>query len=165
MKKLLALCTIITIFIGCGGSGESDLVEAPAATGAQVKFEAPKPLEVPEPKEPTSDEDWQALAHNKDIEVIQVLNIINPVAAYLTAGFEQYGEQIDNRTLHEEWADTGQQLTQALTLYKDCKKRMEAKQFNKQLFLDLENSWQILVKTGVAGIRTKQMLDAELAKL
>jgi hypothetical protein len=29
----------------------------------------------------------------------------------------------------------------------------------------MEDTWQLLVKTGVAGVRTKFMLDAELKKL
>ena len=37
--------------------------------------------------------------------------------------------------------------------------------YDKKLFLDLEEVWQGLVKTGVAGVRTKSMVDAELAKL
>lgn len=67
--------------------------------------------------------------------------------------------------MHEEWVDTQAQLTQALKLYESGKKRIEAGKYDKQLFLDLENAWQILVKTGVAGVRTKTMLDAELKKL
>jgi hypothetical protein len=42
---------------------------------------------------------------------------------------------------------------------------MEAGDFDKQLFLDLEETWQLLVKTGVAGVRTKSMVDSELARL
>jgi hypothetical protein len=97
--------------------------------------------------------------------VIQVINIINPVAAYITAGFEQYGQRIKNKTVHEEWTDTQDQLTKALELYDSCKKRKEQGKFDKKLFLDMEGTWQLLVKTGVAGVRTKSMLDAELQKL
>ena len=42
---------------------------------------------------------------------------------------------------------------------------MAAGQFDKQLFLDLEQVWQILVKTGVAGVRTKSMVDSEMARI
>ncbi|HEB83844.1 MAG TPA: hypothetical protein ENI92_02455, partial [Bacteroidetes bacterium] len=101
-----------------------------------------------------SNEDWEAKVHNKNIEVLQVINIVNPVAAYITAGFKKYGDKF-SPTLKEEWTDTQAQLTQALTLYDDCKKRMEKKQYDKQLFLDLEGVWQVLVKTGVAGVRTQ----------
>ena len=54
---------------------------------------------------------------------------------------------------------------QATTLYDSCKERMAAGDYDKQLFLDLEEVWQLLVKTGVAGVRTKSMIDSELAKL
>jgi hypothetical protein len=164
MKKIFALSVMLAFILGCGGS-ESDQADQQIAAGAQVNHQAPEPLQLPEAKVPESNEDWESLVHNKEIEVIQVLNIINPVAVYLTEGFKQYGEQIKNETLHEEWDDTVVQLTQSQTLYEDCKKRKEAKKFDKQLFLDMENTWQLLVKTGVAGVRTKQMLDAELVKL
>ena len=42
---------------------------------------------------------------------------------------------------------------------------MAAGEYDKRLFLDLEQVWQSLVKTGVAGVRTKSMVDSELAKL
>ena len=129
-----------------------------------IKFEEPEPLEVPEPVAVASETDWESKVHNKDIEIIQVLNIINPVAAYITAGFEQYGDRF-SPTLDEEWGDTQVQLGSALALYEDCKARRAAGQFDKQLFLDLEEVWQLLVKTGVAGVRTKSMVDAELRKL
>jgi hypothetical protein len=121
-------------------------------------------LEVPDPVEVASDTDWKSRCHNKDIEIIGVLNIINPVAAYITAGFEQYGDRF-SETLKEEWADTQVQLTAALTLYESCKERRTAGQFDKQLFLDMEEVWQLLVKTGVAGVRTKSMVDSEAKKI
>jgi len=42
---------------------------------------------------------------------------------------------------------------------------MAAGNTDKQLFLDLEEVWQLLVKTGVAGVRTKSMVDAELKRM
>jgi len=93
-----------------------------------------------------------------------VLNVINPVAAYITAGFEQYGDRFSD-TLQEEWGDTQAQLTAAPTLYESCKERRSAGQFDKQLFLDMEEVWQLLVKTGVAGVRTKSMIDSEVKKI
>ncbi|MGW8179225.1 MAG: hypothetical protein ACWGQW_10765, partial [bacterium] len=117
-----------------------------------------------QPKEVSSPEDWEAKAHNKEIEVIQVLNIINPVAAYITEGFKQYGDRFPP-TLQEEWGDTQQQLTKALTLYESCKERKKSGEFDKKLFLDLEEVWQLLVKTGVAGVRTKSMVDAQLKQI
>ncbi len=162
MKNLIALLVISLLILGCGGD------QAPATSeksSVPVTYSAPAAMEVPEAKAVQSDTDWEARVHNKDIEIIQVLNILNPIAAYITAAFEQYGERIESETVHEEWTDTQAQLTAALNLYGDCKKRREAGKLDKQLFLDLENTWQMLVKTGVAGVRTKQMVDEVLAKL
>ena len=119
-------------------------------------------MPVPEAKTVASEDDWAARVHNKNIEVIQVINIINPVAAYLTEGFKQYGDRF-SPTLQEEWVDTQAQLGAALGLYGSCQERMEAGEADKELFLDLEEVWQLLVKTGVAGMRTKQMVDAEVS--
>jgi hypothetical protein len=167
MKKLIPIFITLLFIIGCNGGGDSAPAESSQETtvGATVEFTAPAPLAIPEYTTPKSDDDWKARVNNKNIEIIQVINIINPVAVFLTAGFEQYGDKIKNPTLHEEWADTQVQLTKALTLYDSCKKRTEAEKINKKLFLDHEDVWQLLVKTGVAGIRTKTMLDAELQKL
>ena len=166
MKKIAILILVPGLLIGCGGTSDETAYEAdePAAEAVLLEVEAPPALEVPEPKEVTGEDDWEAKAHNKNIEVVQVINIIQPIAAYITVGFEQYGSSF-SETLHEEWADTQVQLTQATTLYGSCQERMANGEFNKQLFLDLEEVWQGLVKTGVAGVRTKQMVDSELARL
>ena len=165
MKRLAILALLPAFLIGCGGPAEEggDQAEAPKA-GIQLDVTPPAALEVPEPKEVSSDTDWAAKAHNKNIEVVQVINIINPVAAYITTGFEEYGDKF-SPTLEEEWADTQVQLTAATTLYGSCQERMKAGEADKQLFLDLEEVWQLLVKTGVAGVRTKSMVDQELTKL
>jgi hypothetical protein len=52
-----------------------------------------------------------------------------------------------------------------MTLYDSCKERMAAGENDEALFLDLEEVWQLLVKTGVAGVRTKSMIDSELGRL
>jgi len=166
MKKIILLLFALIFLFGCESRDETTTSETPESTvGVIVEYTEPEALEVPETKTPSSDEDWEAMVHNKNIEIIQVLNIINPVAAYLTAGFEQYGEGIDNETVHGEWEDTQVQLGKALDLYNACNAKIEKGEFNKKLFLDMEGVWQLLVKTGVAGIRTKQMLDAELKTL
>jgi len=167
MKKIIPFVIIIAYLCACGGGGDMDTAsstgEAPA--GKSVQFTASEPAAVPEYISAKSDTDWKAKVNNKEIEVIQVINIITPVAEYLTAGFDQYGKDIKNPTMHEEWLDTQDQLTKALTLYGSCKERKSAGKIDKKLFLDMEETWQLLVKTGVAGIRTKSMLDAELTKL
>ena len=165
MKCFLTVLCVAGLTIGCGGGGgepAGQTASAPSPERALIQVDAPEPMVVPEAVEVSSDTDWEAKVHNKDIEIIGVLNIINPVATYIVAGFDQYGSSF-SEVLHEEWADTQVQLTAATTLYGDCQKRMEAGDYDKKLFLDLEEVWQLLVKTGVAGVRTKSMVDQELA--
>jgi hypothetical protein len=162
MKRLAILALLPAFLVACAPAEEGQQAAA-AGPGIQLDVTPPEPLAVPEKKDPTSDEDWEAKAHNKNIEVVETINAINPIAAYITKGFEEYGDRF-SPTVQEEWADTQVQLTAATTLYGDCQKRMEARDNNKQLFLDLEEVWQLLVKTAVAGVRTKQMVDAELAR-
>jgi hypothetical protein len=132
--------------------------------GVELKYNIPAAMDVPERIEAKSETDWAARVNNKNAEVVEVLNILNPVAAYLTAAFEQHGDKLGEITT-EEWDDTVAQLTKATTLYGDCQKRMEAEKYDKKLFLDLEESWQLLVKVGVAGIRTKTMVDDEFNRM
>jgi len=162
--SLLLILTLPVLLIGCGGGAETAQQEDQAPTGVQLQVTPPAPLGEPEPVEVSSDADWEAKAHNKEIEVIQVINIINPVAAFITEGFKQYGDRF-SPTLQEEWHDTQEQLNKAMSLYESCKQRKAAGEFDKKLFLDLEEVWQLLVKTGVAGIRTKSMVEAELKKM
>jgi hypothetical protein len=165
MKLIITLIFVLAIVLGCSGESEQYLEKVPASTaGITLDVQEPDPLPVPEPKTPSSETDWESKVHNKDIEIIQVLNIINPVAAYITEGFKQYGKDFSD-FLQEEWEDTQVQLTKALTLYDDCKNRREAGNYDKKLFLDMEEVWQLLVKTGVAGVRTKSMVDSELAAM
>ena len=165
MKLIITLIFILALVLGCSGEDEQFLKKVPANTaGITLDVKAPDPLPVPEHKTLSSDTDWENKVHNKDIEIIQVLNIINPVAAHIAEGFKQYGKDF-SEFLHEEWDDTQVQLTKALTLYDDCKSRREAGNFDKKLFLDMEEVWQLLVKTGVAGVRAKSMVDAELAAM
>jgi hypothetical protein len=163
MKHLILLLVAPAFVLGCAGEPAeyADTSSAPAAPAIQLEVTEPEPLPVPEEMVPSSDQDWAARINNKNREVVQLINTINPVAAYVTAGFEQYGDKF-SPTLQEEWTDTQHQLTQATTLYEDCQKRMEAGTVDKQLFLDLEGVWQLLVKTGVAGLRAQSMVDAEL---
>ena len=167
MKRLLTTVFMVGVTMlllgGCSGESDEPGTQAAAEQPAYITVEAPEPIPVPAPQTVTSDSDWAAKAHNKEIEVIEVINIINPIAVYITKGFELYGDEF-TPTVHEEWEDTQVQLTKALTLYEDCKERKAAGQFDKQLFLDLEEVWQLLVKTGVAGVRTKSMVDAELRR-
>ncbi len=166
MKKVLLLLITCFLLFSCQqGGDDAQPAESDQPKGLTVEFETPDVLAVPDAKPVSSEDDWEAKVHNKNIEIVQVLNILNPVAAYLTAGFKQHGEKINKPYIHEEWEDTQAQLGAALGQYKSCQERIDKKEFNKKLFLDLEGTWQILVKTGVAGVRTKQMLDEELAKL
>jgi hypothetical protein len=165
MKRLAMLAALPAFLTACGPADEGgqQAAEAPKS-GIQLEVTAPPPMDVPEPVAVSSDTDWEAKAHNKNIEVIGLINILNPVAAYITTGFEQYGDRF-SETLQDDWADTQAQLGTALKLYDSCKERMASGAYDKKLFLDLEEVWQGLVKTGVAGVRTKSMVDAELAKI
>ena len=166
MKKIAMFILVPALLIGCGGASDETVyeVEEPTAEAVLIEVEAPPAIEVPERVEVASDDDWAARVHNKNIEVLEIINIINPIAAYITVGFNQYGDSF-SPTLQEEWEDTQAQLGQAMTLYDSCKERMAAGEYDEALFLDLEEVWQLLVKTGVAGVRTKSMIDSELGRL
>ncbi|MCP4662567.1 MAG: hypothetical protein GY856_44795 [bacterium] len=79
MKRAVLLIMALAVLFGCAGdSGE--YAEAPAEAAAPaIKLEVtePEPLAAPEYQEPSSDEDWAAKVNNKNIEVIQTINIIN----------------------------------------------------------------------------------------
>ena len=162
--KRLAILALPALLFACGPAEEGDQAEESPRPGIQLDVTVPEALELPEVREVASDEDWEARVHNKNKEIIEVLNIINPIAAYIVKGFEEYGERF-SPTVEEEWADTQVQLTAATTLYDSCKQRMAAADYDKKLFLDLEEVWQLLVKTGVAGVRTKSMVDSELSRM
>ena len=164
MKRLAILALMPAFLFACGPAEEADEAGEALQSGIQLDVTPPEALEVPELRELASDEDWEAKAHNKNKEVIEIINIINPIAAYIVKGFEEYGESF-SPTLTEEWEDTQVQLTAATTLWDSCKERMAAADYDKKLFLDLEEVWQLLVKTGVAGVRTKSMVDSELSRM
>ena len=164
MRTSILSLLVILFYIGCGQGADVPEVEGPAQEKPLLTVQAPDPLPFPEYITPSSDEDWKAKVNNKDIEVIQLINIINPVAAFITEGFKQYGTRF-SEGLQEEWKDTQVQLTKALTLYESCKTRKAENKFDKKLFLDHEETWQLLVKTGVAGLRTKTMIEAEIKKM
>ncbi len=164
MKMLISLLVCMLLLIGCTTTETetTDQMES-APQGVTLNVKAPELMKVPSRVEVKSDTDWKGKVHNKEIEVIEVINILLPVKEYLVEGFKQYDSKFSH-TLHEEWGDTQVQLTKALTDYEECKKIKATGKFDKKLFLDLEGVWQMLVKTGVAGLRTKSMMDAELAK-
>ncbi len=163
MKVVLTIALAATmLLVGCmaGDTGG----EAAAPREIKLDYVHSDPMPVPEAKVVASEEDWEAKVHNKHVEIIQVVNILVPVKEYLIAAFEKYGTEF-SETLNEDWLDTVHHLTKATEIWTDGQARMEAGAYDKKLFLDMEEAWQILVKTGVAGIRTKQMADAEMLKL
>ena len=162
--KTAALGLALLLLVSCGQQAAPPEEQSAAADKPLLNVKAPDPIPVPDRMEPSSDTDWKARVNNKDIEVIQIINIINPVAAFITEGFKQYGDRFSDQ-LQEEWYDTQQQLGKALALYGSCKERRDKGAFDKKLFLDMEETWQLLVKTGVAGVRAKTMVDAEIRKL
>ena len=162
--RTVILGLVALLLLGCGQQTAPPEESTAAADKPLLNVKAPDPIPVPDRMVPSSDTDWKARVNNKDIEVIQVINIINPVAAFITEGFKQYGNRFSDQ-LQEEWHDTQQQLGKALALYESCKERKGKGAFDKKLFLDMEEVWQLLVKTGVAGVRAKTMVDAEIRKL
>ncbi|GBE30574.1 MAG TPA: hypothetical protein ENH10_10810 [Bacteroidetes bacterium] len=163
MLRLTLFTLILSLLVGCN-TQQGEAPQETVDTLPTLTYETPAALDIPAPMNVSSVDDWEAKVFNKDIEIIQVLNVINPIAAYITAGFEKYGTRF-SPTLTEEWEDTVVQLTAALTLYEDCNVRRAAGSFDKQLFLDMEEVWQLLVKTGVAGVRTNQMVDSEMRRI
>jgi hypothetical protein len=163
MLRLTFVILILGMMLGCSAQ-QGDMPQENAAPASTLVYDTPAPMEAPAAMEVSSETDWAARVNNKDIEIIGVLNVINPIAAKITAGFEKYGDRF-SPTLHEEWDDTVVQLTAALTLYEDCKVRRAENNFDKKLFLDMEEVWQLLVKTGVAGVRTNSMVDSEMGRI
>ena len=88
MRNLIVLLLVFGLLIGCGERTGEPGEQAPqvAAKAPLIKVTPPEPLDVPEPVTLKSDTDWQGKAHNKEIEVISLINILNPVAAYITEG-------------------------------------------------------------------------------
>jgi hypothetical protein len=162
--KSVILGLVALFLLGCGQQGAPPEAPVAAADKPLLNVKAPDPVPMPDRMVPSSDTDWKAKVNNKDIEIIQIINIVNPVAAFITEGFKQYGDRFSDQ-LQEEWHDTQLQLGKALTLYGSCKERKAKGAFDKKLFLDMEEVWQLLVKTGVAGVRAKTMVDSEIRKL
>jgi len=73
MRRLLIGILTITLVAGCGGTDSAPAGE-PEAEAPLLTVEAPEALAVPEPMEVSSEEDWGARVHNKDIEIIGLLN-------------------------------------------------------------------------------------------
>jgi len=164
MKKLLSFLLIAFTTGGCNApadQGASAPAQKPTIT---LKVPPSQLMEVPERKKPASDTDWEARVINKNIEVIQLINIITPVKDYLVVGFTQYGPKF-SEDLNHEWKDTQEQLGAALALYEKAGKAKGEGQFSQQTFFMFEEVWQLLVKTGVAGVRTKSMMDSELKRM
>jgi hypothetical protein len=107
---------------------------------------------VPEDK----DIDWGEKITKKQTEVEDLLAILGPVVTYISESMEA-GRT--NEMIEEEWLDAGAQLGDANKMYDECKERIAKKEESKELFLLLENAWQIYVKAGVAGMRAKTMID------
>ncbi len=103
--------------------------------------------------------DWNARCDAKVAEIEGVIEILGPVVTYLTEAFEK---NTFTETTTEEWGDAVTQFTLANKYYDQAKGWMKDGKFNKRTYLKLEESWQYYVKTGVAGLRTKSMVDAEL---
>jgi uncharacterized protein YcfL len=79
MKKIALFILVSALLIGCGGSSDETVYEVEESTAEAVllEVEAPPAIEVPERLEVASDDDWAARVHNKNIEVLEIINIIN----------------------------------------------------------------------------------------
>jgi len=108
-----------------------------------------------------TDVDWKAKCEVKVQEIEGILQTLQPVVDFLTEAFEN-NEFSDTTT--EEWKDAVTQFTTGKTYYEQAKNWMKEGNFNKKTFLKLEESWQYYVKTGVAGLRAKEMVGHELGK-
>lgn len=103
--------------------------------------------------------DWKVRCETKVGEIKGVIEILNPVVAFLTDAFKQHKF---TETTTEEWADALAQFTLATKAHDKAQEWMQAGQFDKRTFLKLEEAWQYYVKTGVAGLRAKGMVENEL---
>ena len=90
MKRILIVCAVAGLMVGCGGGQPAETggsaAEPPKA--ALIKVEAPEPLEIPEAREVASDTDWEAKAHNKEREILEVLNKFSVVHVIAAEGIE-----------------------------------------------------------------------------
>ena len=75
MKRALIASFVLLAVAGCGAS-EEPAEQAAAEQAPLIEVEAPEPIPEPEPKTVASDTDWEAKAHNKEIEVIQVIIVV-----------------------------------------------------------------------------------------
>jgi hypothetical protein len=107
------------------------------------------------------DVDWKVKCEGKVAEIEEIIGILNPVVEYLTEAFDK---NTFTEITSEEWADAVVQFTHANGNYDKAKAWMVEETYNKKTFLKLEEAWQYYVKTGVAGIRAKGMVDSELGK-
>lgn len=103
--------------------------------------------------------DWNARCDAKVAEIEALIGILGPVVTYLTEAFEK---NTFTETTSEEWGDAVTQFTYANKYYDLAKGWMKDGKYNKRTYLKLEESWQYYVKTGVAGLRAKSMVDHEL---
>ena len=93
-----AILGLVALFLmGCGQQAAPPEDQSAAADKPLLNVKAPDPVPMPDRMVPSSDTDWKAKVNNKDIEVIQVINIINPVAAFITEGFKQYGDRFSDQ--------------------------------------------------------------------
>lgn len=104
--------------------------------------------------------DWKVKCEKKVGEVDGVLEILAPVVEFLTESFEN---NTFSETTTEEWTDAVKQFTSGNKKYEQAKGWLKEGKYEKLTFLKLEEAWQYYVKTGVAGLRAKEMVAQELA--
>ncbi len=100
--------------------------------------------------------DWKTKAEAKHKTAIETKGVIESVFAEVTKGPK-------NKMIEGEIKDAVYWKVKADTLLVKCEKKMEKSEYTKKLVYDLDNVWQMYVKTATVGLRIKSM-QARLKK-
>lgn len=106
---------------------------------------------------------WEKRITEKQAAVDSLRETLKPIVSELSNAFEKHGEELSVYTT-EEWKDAQHWYSLANSKYEEVKKRLKPENYNQTLYLELEEVWQLYVKAGSAGVRTKFMVDRELKK-
>ncbi len=99
-----------------------------------------------------SRENYKALAEEGYKNAVQTRNIVEGVLKKLEGQLQNASKLKKN-----EVEDAKYWFNKADNLLKDCKKRMDAGKYDKQLVIDLNQSWQWFIKAGSAAVRATMM--------
>ncbi len=99
-----------------------------------------------------SRKNYKALAEEGYKNAVQTKKIVEGVLKKLEAELEGASKLKKN-----EVEDAKYWFKKADNLLKDCKRRMDAGKYDKQLVIDLNQSWQWFIKAGSAAVRATMM--------